>query len=122
MCYAAGVETHKIGAIHKKIGTIDKQLNPNFRKEKLINDNRKHLMTVLDVITLCAKQEIPLRGDDELNQSLNNGNFLEMIEFLGKYDKRIKNLPGNAKMLSPDNQNDLLASLTSVLLNRVKHE
>ena len=56
-------------------------------------------------ITLCVKQEIPLRGDDESNQSLNKWNFLEMIEFLGKYDsnvtKRIKNLPGNAKMLSP---------------------
>ena len=33
-----------------------------------------------------------------------------------------QNLPGNANMLSPDIQNDLLASLTSVLLNHVKHE
>ena len=45
---------------------------------------------------------------------------------MGKYDsdvtKRIKNLPKNAKMLSPDIQNDLLASLTSVLLDHVKHE
>ena len=59
--------------------------------------------SVLDVISFCAKQEIPLR-DDESNQSLNKGNFLEMIEFLGKYDSnvtnRIENLPGNAKMLS----------------------
>ena len=49
-----------------------------------------------------------------------------MIEFLGKYDsnvtKRIENLPRNAKMLSPNIQNDLLSSLTSVLLEHVKHE
>ena len=38
-------------------------------------------MTVLDVIVFCAKQEISLRGDDESDQSLNKGNFLEMIEF-----------------------------------------
>ena len=119
MCHAAAVETQKIWAIHKKIGTIDKQLDPNFRYEKFNNDNRKHLMTVLDIITFCAKQEIPLRGDDESSQSLNKGNFLEMIEFLGKYDsnitKRIKN--------RPDIQNDLLASsLTSVLLDHVKYE
>ena len=65
VCHTAAVETHKIWAIHQKIGTIDKQLDPNFRNEKFINDNRKHLMTVLEVITFCAKQEIPLRGDDE---------------------------------------------------------
>ena len=99
-------------ACFEKIGTVDKQLDPNFRNEKFIDDNRKHLMTVLDVIVFCAKQEIPLRGDDESDQSLNKGNFLEMIEFLGKYDsnvtKRIESLPGNAKMLSPDIQNDCL--------------
>ena len=125
VCHAAAVETQKIWAMHQKVGTIDKQLNPNFRNEKFIDDNRKHLMTVLDVISFCAKQEIPLRGDDESNQSLNKGNFLEMIEFLGKYDsnvtKRIENLPRNAIMLSPNIQNDLLSSLTSVLLEHVKH-
>ena len=111
MCHAAVVETQKIWAMHKKIGTVDKQLDPNFRNEKFIDDNRKHLMTVLDVC-LRAKQEIPLRGDDESDQSLNKGNFLEMIEFLGKYDssvtKGIESLPGNTKMLSPDIQNDCL--------------
>ena len=126
VCHAAAVETQKIWAMHQKIGTVDKQLDPNFRNEKFINDNRKHLMTVLDVITFCAKQEIPLRGDDESDHSLNKENFLEMIEFLGKYDsnvtKRIESLPGNAKMLSPDIQNDLLTSLASVLLEHVKHE
>ena len=67
--------------MHQKVGTIEKQLDPNFQNEKFIDDNRKHLMTVLDVISFCAKQEIPLRRDDESNQSLNKGNFLEMIGF-----------------------------------------
>ena len=101
-------------------------MDPNFRNERFIDDIRKHLMTVLDVIIYCDTQEIPLRGDDDSNQSLNKGNFLEMLEFLGKYDsnvtKRIENLPGNAKMTSPDIQNDLLASLASVLLEHVKHD
>ena len=34
----------------------------------------------------------------------------------------MKALPYNAKMLSPDIQNDLLQSLTSVLLDHIKHE
>ena len=110
--------------MHQEIGTVDKQLDPNFRNENFVDDNRKHLMTssliVFDVIVFCARQEIPLRGDDESDQSLNKGNFFEMIEFLGKYDsnvtKRIEILPRNAKMLSPDIQNDLLTSLALVLL------
>ncbi|KAI6659566.1 Zinc finger MYM-type protein 1-like [Oopsacas minuta] len=122
----AAVETQKVWAIHQIIGTVDKQLDPNFRNEKFIDDNRKHLMTVLDIITFCAKQDIPLRGDDESDQSLNKGNFLEILELLGKYDsnvtKRIESLPGNAKMLSPDIQNDLFTSLASVLLDYVKSE
>ena len=36
--------------------------------------------------------------------------------------RRMKALPDNAKMLSPDIQNDLLQSLTSVLLDHIKHE
>ncbi|KAI6648802.1 Zinc finger MYM-type protein 1-like [Oopsacas minuta] len=123
VCHMAAVETQKVWAIHQIIGTVDKQLDPNFRNEKFIDDNRKHLMTVLDIITFCAKQDIPLRGDDESDQSLNKGNFLEILELLGKYDsnvtKRIESLPGNAKMLSPDIQNDLFTSLASVLLDYV---
>ncbi|KAI6646225.1 Zinc finger MYM-type protein 1-like [Oopsacas minuta] len=126
VCHMAAVETQKVWPIHQIIGTVDKQLDPNFRNEKFIDDNRKHLMTVLDIITFCVKQDIPLRGDDESDQSLNKGNFLEILELLGKYDsnvtKRIESLPGNAKMLSPDIQNDLLTSLASVLLDYVKSE
>ena len=70
-------------------------------------------MTVLDVVIFCAKQEIPLPGDDESDQSLNKGNFLEMIEFLGKYDSNVT---------ISDFQNDLLTSLALVLLEHVKHE
>ncbi|KAI6647421.1 Zinc finger MYM-type protein 1-like [Oopsacas minuta] len=65
VCHMAAVETQKVWAIHQIIGTVDKQLDPNFRNEKFIDDNRKHLMTVLDIITFCAEQDIPVRGDDE---------------------------------------------------------
>ncbi|KAI6658859.1 Zinc finger MYM-type protein 1-like [Oopsacas minuta] len=124
--WQATVETQKVCVIHQIIDTVNKQRYPNFRNEKFIGDIRKHLMTVLDIITFCAKQDIPLRGDDESDQSLNKGNFFEILEILGKYDsnvtKRIESLPGNAKMLSPDIQNDLFTSLASVLLDYVKSE
>jgi len=40
--------------LSKKAGKIDQQLDPNFRDETLINDNKKHLMTILDAL-LCKK-------------------------------------------------------------------
>ena len=120
--------------VHQKVGTVDKQLNPNFQNEMFIKDNKQHLMTILDAIIYCAKQEIPLRANDEPDTSRNRGNFLELLELIAKYDnnvtRRMKALPDNAKMLSPDNakmlspdiQNDLLQSLTSVLLDHIKHK
>ena len=106
-----------------KVGTVDKKLNPNFQNEKIINDNKQHLMTILDAIIYCPKQEIPLRANDESDTSRNRGNFLEQLELIAKYDnnvtRRMKVLPDNAKLLSPDIENDLLQSLTSVLLDHM---
>ena len=59
-CHAAAAETQKLWMVHQKGGTVDKQLNPNFQNEKFINDNKQHLMTILDAIIHWAKQEIPL--------------------------------------------------------------
>ena len=92
--------------MHQKIGTVGKQLNPNFQNEKFINDNKQHLMTILDAIIYCAKHEIPLQANDESETSRNRGNFLEPLELIAKYDnnvtRRMKALPKNAKMVSPD--------------------
>ena len=67
-----------------------------------------------------------LRGDDETDLSMNQGNFLELLNLLSKYDPQIKaridSLPRNAKMLSAEIQNDLLSAATSVLLSCIKKE
>ena len=119
-------EKRKSYYLSKKAGRIDQQLDPNFRDETLINDNKTHLMTVLDVLLFCAQQEIPLRGDDESIDSLNRGNFLELFSLLSHYNPNIKErldrLPENAKMLSPDIQNDLLEASKQEMLQRIKQE
>ena len=56
------VEIQKIWAMHQKVGTIDKLLDPNFRNEKFINDNRKHLMTFLDVIVFVPNKKFLFVG------------------------------------------------------------
>ncbi len=55
-----------------------------------IERNRQHVKVVLDVVMKCVKMEIPLRGHRETQEALNKGNFLELFEFISKYDPEIK--------------------------------
>ncbi len=74
--------------------------------------NKEHLKVVLDLVMLCAKQDIALRGHSESCNSLYKGNFIEMFKLLSKYDPaieaRLKELPHNSTLMSPDVQNELL--------------
>ena len=107
-------------------GRVDQQLDPEFQDDKKVHSNKEHLFTVLDIVLFLAKQEIPLRGNDESSNSLNRGNFLELFDFISKYDenvaKRLNKLPENAKMMHHDIQNDLLQAAVLELLDIVKTE
>lgn len=105
-------ETMKQWLVQQKFGRVDQQLDPVFRDTHALSAHNDHLKTVIDIILFCARQEIPLRGDDETIDSLNKGNFLELMDLLSEYDKeipdRISKLPKNGTMLSPEIQNELL--------------
>ena len=62
--------------------------------EKLIDIERKKwrdiLYRLLDIILFLSKQNIPFRGHREDTESLNRGNFLELVELLSKYDVVLK--------------------------------
>ncbi|KAJ8375480.1 hypothetical protein SKAU_G00060600 [Synaphobranchus kaupii] len=92
----------------------------------LVDRNRAHVKVVTDIALFCAKQGIALRGHREDAESMNRGNFLELFELMCAYDpeikKRLDELPGNGKMMSPDIQNDLLETAASLLLRKIKAE
>ena len=73
--------------------------------------NRAVLCTIIDVIRFLARQNISFRGKDENANSMNRGNFLELIHFTAKYnaelDRWLQNHPGNVSWLSPQIQNEL---------------
>ncbi len=74
----------------------------------------------------CAKMEIPLRGHRETQEALNKGNFLELFEFISKYDPEIKKklveLPQNATLMSHHIQDELLEAAASLILRKIKTE
>lgn len=90
-------------------GNIAQQLDPTQVNEAFLARNRKHLMTMLDILLFCGRQEILLRGSDESQDSANKGNFLETFDLLQKYSQDVKerfeSLPENAKMTHHDIQN-----------------
>ena len=67
------------------------QLASVFKDNEVVMLHQKHIMTVLDIILLfLAHQELAFRGDDESTRSLNRGSFLELFDFICKYDPTVK--------------------------------
>ena len=59
-------------------------------------------------------QGCPFRGHDESPDSLNRGNFLEMVKLLASYNTEVnevvlENALKNAKYISPDVQKEILS-------------
>ena len=64
----------------------------NQRKKDVVK-NREVLGRIIDVILLLGKQGSAYRGRNErlsLDDAINNGNFLENLKLLAKYDVRIR--------------------------------
>lgn len=91
-----------------------------------IERNRGHVKVVIDIVLMCATNDIPLRGHRETKEAINKGNFLEIFNFISKYDSEIQNrlneLPRNVTLMSPEIQNELLECAASLLLCRIKDE
>ncbi|KAJ3705062.1 hypothetical protein LUZ61_008767 [Rhynchospora tenuis] len=80
---------------------------------KAIGDARLRLKTSIDAIRWLTFQACAFRGHDESLDSINQGNFLEMIKILASYNKEVKdvvleNAPGNAKYTSHHVQKEIL--------------
>lgn len=107
-------------------GTVLNQMDQDAANMDFIERNRAHVKVVLDIIMMCAQQDIPLRGHRETEEALNKGNFLTMFKFISKYapevQARLEQLPRNATMMSPEIQNELLKCAASLLLRKIKKE
>ena len=71
------------------------------KKQKLITANRHYLSSVIDVLRYTDVHRIAQRGHDETSDAVYPGNFLALMQLLGKYDPIIAHkltaLPRNAK-------------------------
>ena len=101
--------------------------------ERQIEHNRNVLKRLLDITIFLAKQNLPFRGHRETKHSClgkvegsNDGNFLELVKLLGKYDavlaKHLCEAPARQIYLSPKIQNDFISSIGKEILNSIISE
>lgn len=90
------------------------------RKEEVIH-NRYYLKTILELLVFCASQEIGIRGhrESEASESLNRGNFLELLHLVARHDpaieRRLNEGPRNAIYIAHNIQDELLHLLATAV-------
>ncbi|QHN87193.1 Zinc finger MYM-type protein [Arachis hypogaea] len=76
-----------------------------------------HLTTTIDCIRFLFRQGLAFRGDDETDDSVNQGNFLELLNLLAQHneeiDRAFKNARGNLKLRAPSIQKDIVRAAVS---------
>ena len=93
--------------------------------------NAKVIASLLQVVLLCGKQGIALRGhrDDHISwhEALtNHGNFIELVRFRAVTDsilaEHLQNSPANAKYTSKTIQNELVEVIGKCILSEILEE
>jgi hypothetical protein len=103
---------------------IDKVLNKQCHTE--IANNRLQLKVSIDVVRVLALQGIAFRGRDESSTSVNRGNFLEILDVVASYDKKVAEViakaPKNATYTSPQIQKEILHVFSMKVMNAIREE
>ncbi|XP_061372803.1 uncharacterized protein LOC133315239 [Gastrolobium bilobum] len=92
-----------------------------------IATNRLRLQVSMDVTRWLALQGCAFRGHAENENSLNQGNFLEMIKFLASYNQGVaavvlEKAPQNASYSSPKIQKEILHVFSQKIKDTIREE
>lgn len=133
----AGFQSHNNSITHKecevkyksfKQASLNKSLPEMLtnHNSKVIEENKHYIKTLAEILLLTCKLEIAQRGHDESKDSVNKGNFLELVDAFSKRDplfkKKLMETGGNAKYLHSSIQNELLEILGNEVLKTVRDE
>uniref|UniRef100_A0A2N9HM17 TTF-type domain-containing protein n=1 Tax=Fagus sylvatica TaxID=28930 RepID=A0A2N9HM17_FAGSY len=104
---------------------VDKLFEKQSSKE--IQDNRLRLKASIDSVQWLALQGCAFRGHDESLDSINRGNFVELVKLVSTYDHRVagvvlENAPRNAKYTSPTIQKEILHIIASKVQDAIREE
>uniref|UniRef100_H3ACH6 TTF-type domain-containing protein n=1 Tax=Latimeria chalumnae TaxID=7897 RepID=H3ACH6_LATCH len=100
---------------------------PESKEREQIQKNRQILKRLIDAVLFLAQQGLAFRGHREYScGSQNEGNYLELLKLLAKYDallaQYIKTSKHKETYLSHHIQNDFIHALATEVLSAIKHE
>ena len=100
------------GVVEKRADAIKSQLSEAYDKQ--VQANTAALLAIVDSILFLVKQGLGLRGSNwDKTSKKEGGNFSHLLDFLSKYSpelqSHISHSPRNARYLSPQIQNELIA-------------
>ncbi|XP_055017683.1 zinc finger MYM-type protein 1-like [Boleophthalmus pectinirostris] len=138
-CFTKAATKHQSTAGHlqatvrlKTFGDIrvDLQLSEQVRREtelhnEKVKKNREILKRLMDCVMFLGKQELSFRGNDEGAQSLNRGNYVELLSFLAEHDADLHyHLTTNRVFTGTSGkiQNDLIYAIAEVMGDEIKLE
>jgi hypothetical protein len=104
------------------------------RHNEQVRQNREMLKTISEAVLYLGKQELAFRGHDESTESLNKGNYRELLECLSKFDsvfeRRFHGRLADSERVhtgvftgvSSDIQNDLIECIDSIIQDQIEKE
>ena len=104
------------------------------RHNEEVSQNREMFKTITEAVLYLPRQELAFRGHDESNESLNRGNYRELLECFAKMDsvfgRRLHSRLAESRLIgggqftgvSPDIQNDLINCLVMIIEDEILKE
>ena len=105
---------------------LDEQLAHKLSQKNIkVKQNREIMNRLIDATCYLAKQGLAFRGHDEKDDSINRGNYKELISLLGNYDPLLSNHLDTATVfsgLSKTIQNDLIKCVADCMTEKIQSE
>lgn len=116
---------HLLGKVRIEHAISEGRRLAAIKHNEQVSINRRLLARMIHVVCFLGKQELAFRGHREHDESLNKGNYLELLDLLAQEEHLLKDhflsssiFKGTSKII----QNDLIESVTTILNSKIFKE
>ncbi|XP_060846366.1 zinc finger MYM-type protein 1-like [Rhopalosiphum padi] len=116
---------HLLGKVRIEHAISEGRRLAAIKHNEQVSINRRLIARMIHVVCFLGKQELAFRGHREHDESLNKGNYLELLDLLAQEEHLLKDhflsssiFKGTSKII----QNDLIESVTTILNSKIFKE